>query len=365
MSFLCVQIRPFGKATNEFSYVSTTEEGQLIEENLDLGLDNYVPARKIMLKKYNSQIKSWNLIAEIEDKLPVDVYITASRLVVLCKKYDKGGTWYGAPISSLIMTGIERAVASAKRKNKILTGQVRYEWIEQILYSRKLKWSENETLCLHYRDTEKNLYRFIIWFNKDIDSSFIANEILHKACKYRLAMIDDKDDNELKFFKKYMYDDIKYDDDPKMMSSIRFPSKYYAPMGEKYRPTVQQLDGNKYSNNNHILEEYIEQDLSCPHCGSQILENDKFCINCGSDLTEASREESISNNELNNNLMCPKCNAELLSNSKFCGNCGYKIDIQEILNVEKNEKVQKLCSKCGTKLEASFDFCPVCGVKIN
>lgn len=322
MSFLCTQIRPIGKAADEFSYVSTTEEGQLIEEEQDLGLDNYVPARKIIVKKYIAQRRYWDTVAEIEDKLPVDVYITSSRFVVLCKKYDKGGTWYGAPISSLIMTGIERAVASAKRKNKILTGMIRYEWIERILYSRKIKWSENETLCIHYRDAEKTLYRLVIWFNKDIDSSFIANEILHKACLYRLAMNDDKDESEIEFFQKYSAKNIEHNNDPKMMSDISFPSKYYAPMGEKFRPKKNALINYVKGNLIDSGEGLSFQDWkACPNCGFELDKEDAFCSNCGLNLRDQnnSQIQNIVENK------CINCGTILSEECKFCPECGTKV----------------------------------------
>lgn len=323
MSFLCAQIRPIGKAVDEFSYVSTTEEGQLLKEELDLGLDNYVPARKIILKKYTAQRRYWDTIFEIEDKLPVDVYITASRLTVLCKKYDKGGTWYGAPISSLIMTGIERAVASAKRKNKILTGMIRYEWIERILYSRKIKWSENETLCIHYRDTEKTLYRLIIWFNKDIDSSFIANELLHKVCLYRLAMSDEKDEDEIKFFQKYLTENIEHDNDPKKMSDIGFPSKYYAPMGEKFRPGKNTLLAYVKGNLNGSGEGLLIRDRkSCLKCGFKFEENDTFCSNCGLNIKD---ENHSQNQNMTVENKCKNCGTILTEECKFCPECGYRV----------------------------------------
>ena len=91
---------------------------------------------------------------------------------------------------------------------------------------------------LYYRDDDKTDWYLDLVLPKESDACRIANRILHRACRYRLRMTDEKNDKELYFFTRYQgNNEIEPTEDPKhSMSSIRFPSQYLAPGGAGLRP---------------------------------------------------------------------------------------------------------------------------------
>ena len=50
----------------------------------------------------------------------------------------------------------------------------------------------------------------------------------------------------------------------------------------------------------------VQQDVTCPGCGSPNALGQRFCVSCGSRLTAA----------------CPRCGAIVEASSRFCANCG-------------------------------------------
>lgn len=73
---------------------------------------------------------SWKKIAEVKAK--TQVIITNKRLVYICRKYKKGGIWFGG-LLAVPLTLAEMGIAALMRHGKAAVGQVRYEFPQAIL----------------------------------------------------------------------------------------------------------------------------------------------------------------------------------------------------------------------------------------
>lgn len=180
-------------------------------------------------------------------------------------------------------------------------------------------------------------------------------------------MNDEKTSEEISFFKKYLVNNIEHDNNPKMMSSIKFPTKYFAPMGEQFRPTIQQLSGNMLLNDTQASEHINKNQIACPYCNAFVQDNDKFCMNCGNTMSNVDSQNCSSdiNNVDKNKLLCTNCGSQLDLNDKFCMNCGSQISGFNENNYNKDQQKIKLCSQCGSQLQNDYVFCPECGVKVE
>lgn len=65
-------------------------------------------------------------------KVPVALTLTDRRVVVVCRKYRKGGSWGGNPVLAITFTIAAKAIAAARRHGKALGGHMRLEWITAI-----------------------------------------------------------------------------------------------------------------------------------------------------------------------------------------------------------------------------------------
>lgn len=234
MSYTAVVSREIGDTTKGFEWAAVDADGNIVEEVWDGGLGDTFIANKIRILEPN---KWGNLTpTTMVDKISMNVYITDSRVIMRCDKYDRGdSSWYGG-LSALAMNAIERGIGAVRSRGKTLIGHVRYEWLKAVYYSVKTGWLSDNIIRLCYFDNEQKENIVELTFRKDADPAAMANRIFHKAIAYRCAMTDEKEDDSVKFFNDYSNNDLPVSNDSKEMSGIEFPISVLAPMGSEYRP---------------------------------------------------------------------------------------------------------------------------------
>ena len=238
MAFSAIVVAPIGGQADPFAYPITDEECNVIEEKLDHGLSNVVTATSIFFS-YRGASSSKQVIQGLN--LKVDFYVTDSRVVLLCEKYDKGSSWSGG-LAALALDAASSIAAAARRKGKVMLGHIRYEWISEITYNHK------GHIGISYKDGDKNCWTLGLLFKKATDTEFVANEILRRTCAYRLAMTDQEEkerhEGAVEFFVKYSTGGrITPTENPKKESSrIQIPYSFLAPGGQKFRPGTQQQE---------------------------------------------------------------------------------------------------------------------------
>lgn len=114
----------------------------------------------------------------------IRILLTDCRVVVLCRDYEKGGGWTGWGWGALfagIVNGISRTAANVRSAGKILTGQVRYQWLVEVGGS-----ANGRELLLRVRDGEANVTMRLI-LPKPHDANEIARDIIMRAARHHLA----------------------------------------------------------------------------------------------------------------------------------------------------------------------------------
>jgi hypothetical protein len=119
----------------------------------------------------------------------VDVFITEARVAFACSKYDKGGGWSGFGAGAFVAVALNagsKALASRRRRGKMLVGQVRYPWLAGSGSSSKTGWLSEERLVLSIR-TADGFTSLLLTLPKDIDAAAVAAEVTRRSANYRLA----------------------------------------------------------------------------------------------------------------------------------------------------------------------------------
>ena len=175
------------------------------------------------------------------------LYVTDSRIAFINRKYNKqeAGGWIGFgsltayAVASLINAG-GKAVKAAQRKDKALTGHIRYEWIQTVAYRRKQKMLEHDTVRILYMDLEKTLWNITLELTKDTDPELLAKDLLRRVAAYRGAMSDIADNSEKMnaFIETWRNGAgvIPPAADPAKYSFVSGTEFYYASKGREFRP---------------------------------------------------------------------------------------------------------------------------------
>jgi hypothetical protein len=127
------------------------------------------------------------------------LYVTDSRVVLACENYDKGSTYLGigdigAPVA-VAATAMSRLRARARRKGKMLTGQIRYQWLSEaraapkngLLYPNRLRLA-----CSTHDDKEgrRPYVLDVTLADQNRNSLEVALEIIHRAATFKLRWYD-------------------------------------------------------------------------------------------------------------------------------------------------------------------------------
>lgn len=246
------------------------------------------------------------------------LYITDDRIAVINPKYnkDRSAGWIGIGDLSTMMiasalTYAERGIRAVLRQEKAHAGHIRYEWIVSIGYDHKVKFLDNETLRITYKDHQNTVWLVDLYVNtKDADAETLANMILKKAARIRTSMTDEKDQDSADFNADVLNGKkiIAKSDDPSKFSMISFPDFFLASYGAEYR-------------NMKYLEAYEEQRQM-----SEQSQVDKEGQNANQPAENNVQPSGGNDKEPEKKLnFCPACGTKVIPDAKFCSKCGNKL----------------------------------------
>ena len=237
-SYCAVNIMEYGDYGWPYVYPGIDDAGRIIEEPSDHGL-GMVMAKSIEVARLGKNDDKYRTVLRVSD-IKMEVYVSDARIIYLCDQYSKGGTWSGG-LTAIALTAIERGVAKARTRGKTMAGHIRYEWIKHIMYIRKSGLLTNESLRIVYSDRSEDTWRVEVSFGKDVDSSIIANDIMHRAAFLRTTLNNDDNvvpESSMQFYREHAQADAVIEHNPakNTFSVISFPENFKAPAGENRNP---------------------------------------------------------------------------------------------------------------------------------
>lgn len=148
MQYSAICVKAYGDRSYPEYYPQIDEKGHFIPEPGDNGA---VSADFTNLKL----VQNGQTVFESEHGLDGKLFITDSRLVVMCEEYESAGfLWIGNPLLTVIAGIASSEMAKNRTAGKVLTGHVRFEWIESVVpQSEKILLGlVDESLVITYRD---------------------------------------------------------------------------------------------------------------------------------------------------------------------------------------------------------------------
>jgi hypothetical protein len=249
MKYICVYSIEIRDSFADFTYAGVNSSGGLVEEPWDHGLQEVGMTKSIWI---TSQEDDYGELDELHDDIAASVFVTDSRVAFYSENYDTGGSFLksGGDAIGLILVGISKARAKKRSEGKVMVGHIRYEWLEQVAFHSKASWADDDSLILHYTDSDGLKWEALFSFPKETNIRQIANLILQKAAKYKLAMSDEKSAKERELLSTYTqgreieestWDGSSLSDKIARAALISESEKmavFPAPEGEAYRPEV-------------------------------------------------------------------------------------------------------------------------------
>ncbi len=233
-----------GEPLNPFIHACIDENKNILPEPQDHSLTE-IPLAGVVVNAKKKGEKQYTRVYASNVNRDNFLYVTDSRLALINRKYNKNeaGSWIGFggltsyAVASLL-SGAEKAIKAAQRKDKALAGHIRYEWIGIIGYRRKQKMLEDNCVRVVYKDMEGTTWNVEFDLTRETDPELLANDILRRTAAYRGRMRDDRAEKMQAFITRYRdgAEKIVPEADPAKTSSVTVPEFFFASKGSAYRP---------------------------------------------------------------------------------------------------------------------------------
>lgn len=282
-------------------------------EPLDGGFGTALQVSKIVVRRKVGN--SYKTVLATKD-ISFQVWITASRVVFYCKKFEKGGGWVGFGLGGLavavVANSVSMAVAASRRKGKALVGNLRYPWISRVSFSPRNGFGTDDDVRLTFVDgTDNSRPECDITFSlsRGSDANRTARHIVDRIIAYRYASGEQMDADELAGFEALRLSGLIAPPQKGYLSSYRIPSSWRVPIGLTKVPAVPPVAAvgppagilktdSGATPDGPVIQPAIEPVIEpvnepavarqafCTSCGSAEL-GENFCTDCGAALTAA------------------------------------------------------------------------------
>jgi len=321
MKYMCVYPDEIVGSTANYEYAGIWGAGRLVEEPWDQGMRRIGVTKNILIM---SKEGDYDWLTEVVDNIEVSVFISDSRIGFYCEQYDKGSSWWGiggGAVAALIMTQVSKARAAKRTEGTALIGHIRYEWLSQVSYHPKTTLTDDEEIGLDFWDTDNNEWHVCLGFAKGTNVRGMANDILRRACMYKLAMTDAKKPEDTATLVSYCRgEQIEHDDREYYKLGLSSESddlhSIRAPEGVQYRPEP------------NAFARYMNAPFVPPVPANQ------------QQASIRQQPAAVPQQAVNN--VPPFQQSVPVMQKRYCASC--RFDIQELPNGAK------FCPKCGAKL---------------
>lgn len=182
-------IRSYGDTAEPWLFPSLDAGGALSTEDGD-GTPVVMRAKNVRLEREGR--KGWEPVLK---HLPSasEVYVTGSRLVAVCRDYNKGGGWVGGGslVSHALAAGVN-AVSKSRARGEIAGSafalQIRYLWMRQVASMPPGNFLDDAHLVFAMKDGESTWWRLILDVERSEPVGCIATDIAQRVGAYCAAI---------------------------------------------------------------------------------------------------------------------------------------------------------------------------------
>jgi hypothetical protein len=178
----------------------------IVPEALDGPLGEPIRVSKIVVRRKVGN--GYTTVTETKE-IVFQVWITASRVIFYCKKFEKGGGWVGFGLGGLavavVANSVSHAIAANRRKGKALIGNIRYPWVSSVMFSPRNGFGTEENVRIAFVDgTDDSRPEGDITFSieRHNNANRVARNIVDRVIAYRYASGEELDAEELRRFEE-------------------------------------------------------------------------------------------------------------------------------------------------------------------
>ena len=229
-------------AENYPLYPSLNDDILIVPEALDGPLGEPIRVSKIVVRRKVGN--GYTTVTETKD-IVFQVWITASRVIFYCKKFEKGGGWVGFGLGGLavavVANSVSHAIAANRRKGKALIGNIRYPWVSSVMFSPRNGFGTEENVRIAFVDgTDDSRPEGDITFSieRHNNANRVARNIVDRVIAYRYASGEDLDTEELRRFEELRHSGLAALPAKGQLTSYRIPSSWRVPLGLTLVPTA-------------------------------------------------------------------------------------------------------------------------------
>jgi hypothetical protein len=286
-------------------YPVLNDEILVTGEALDGGFGQPIQVSRVVIRRKVGN--SYRTVRETKD-LSFQVWITASRIVFYCKKFEKGGGWVGWGLGGLavavVANSVSHAIAANRRKGKALVGNLRYPWISSVMFSPRTGFgTENDVRIAFVDGTDDSRPDCDITFTieRHNDANRVARHLVDRVIAYRYASGEEMDADEQRRFEELRTSGLASAPAKGQLTSYKIPSSWRVPLGMKKVPAaVPAFPPGPYAatagaaveaSDVPVVEPPAPEALAlppafCETCGSMEL-GENFCTDCGAPVVLA------------------------------------------------------------------------------
>jgi hypothetical protein len=279
-------------------YPTLNDDLLVMGEPLDGGFGETIQVSRVTVRRKVGN--SYQTVMQTKD-LSFQVWVTASRVVFYCKKFEKGGGWVGFGLGGLavaiVANSVSAAVAANRRKGKALIGNIRYPWVSSVMFSPRSGYgSENDVRIAYVDGTEDSRPDCDITFSieRHRDANLLARHIADRVIAYRYSSGEEMDADVLARFETLRTSGLAAVPAKGRLSSYKIPTSWRVPIGMTKVPSAVPTrptgpPAMPVSSAPVLPVEVIppievaptaSRPAFCESCGSVEL-GDNFCTDCG------------------------------------------------------------------------------------
>ena len=321
MMYRCLHIIEIGSHEGDFTYAGVDNLGMIVQEKLD-GHLTVSETTKGMALQSTTHLGTHTDIED--DEIEMSMYITDCRIAFLCKEYERGGGWVGwggGLVVAVVANAVSKSNAKKRTLGKTMTGHIRYEWLIDVGFERKTSFMTDNCINLNYRDTDNIDWTLALNFPKNVNTEELANNIVQKAARYKIAMNTPKSADELKLLHYYAKGGRIAVPDPKAWSWSETFGAFQAPDGEGARPNRNALEAPLTQLTSSSKPKSVSTapvpDLTVPQAQNIAAHN----------RPQEQQPQPVKQGQTSTPVIrfCPKCGQDIQTlpvRPKFCPKCG-------------------------------------------